>query len=670
MTEHTANHIVDTRARMLAPLAVFGVACFLFAGAVKFHVKGGDIWFSRPMGAPVTCLFLAFVGWAAARWFFGAPPAALPSKLLAALVVMLPLMGLLGVVQGATHDPAAAEDPTLLGGTLGAMLAGPRAFGSLGTTIAGILFAILALFGGYLARRITAPAAPPARADDPYAVIKAMHKHRAAQPEAVGAAAAVAEEEPPAAETERGGLFSPDAELEPAPPAAAIETARSRVEVLEEPDADEGIGEPVRAPILAGLVDQAEADEDDEPLGAAPIFATSLMHAAAEEEEAVAAVALALDDEETELLAADDEAVEPDQDDTVRILRAPALEPDEDATAEADDETDEEVEVEARFGAGVDMGDDDEDEDAVAPVDDEAAGAVEIAGGESPDLAPEWLAAPAAFHSPRAIAGLRSEASEVLDILDVDRAQESVPEAVERPRFRVKADYVREEAAADAVEEEPAGDIAVRPIVWQEVEDEPSPEAASPMVMVTEASEPADELPAPAAALEEQAPEAATLPELEPEREPEPEVAAPAVVEAQLELPDMPVQVAPDAAADESPKPRRRMRSAAKKDWASWEEEAPRERPRLRLVRSEESEEQTQIPAARSDDTYERAVALVVQEDRCSVSLLQRNMGVTFGEATALIDRMYQQGVVGPYQPTGRRDVLIGKKGAAAAEES
>ena len=40
------------------------------------------------------------------------------------------------------------------------------------------------------------------------------------------------------------------------------------------------------------------------------------------------------------------------------------------------------------------------------------------------------------------------------------------------------------------------------------------------------------------------------------------------------------------------------------------------------------------------------------------MSLLQRNLGVTFGEATALIDRMFQQGVVGPYQPTGRRDVV------------
>ena len=67
------------------------------------------------------------------------------------------------------------------------------------------------------------------------------------------------------------------------------------------------------------------------------------------------------------------------------------------------------------------------------------------------------------------------------------------------------------------------------------------------------------------------------------------------------------------------------------------------------------------------DDSYDRAVALVIAEDRCSVSLLQRNLGVTFGEATALIDRMYQQGVVGPYQPTGRRDVV--KRGKLKAED-
>ena len=156
MNATTASPIVDSRARMILPLSVFFLACFLFAGAIKFNLKGGDLWFAKPAGAPVTCSLLAVMGFLAARWFFGATPTGVPKLLLATLVVLLPLTGLLGVIQLATHDPVSSSlDATPLGGMIGSMLAGPRAFGAFGTTVAGIMFATLSLFGGYLARRIT-----------------------------------------------------------------------------------------------------------------------------------------------------------------------------------------------------------------------------------------------------------------------------------------------------------------------------------------------------------------------------------------------------------------------------------------------------------------------------------------------------------------------------------
>ena len=59
------------------------------------------------------------------------------------------------------------------------------------------------------------------------------------------------------------------------------------------------------------------------------------------------------------------------------------------------------------------------------------------------------------------------------------------------------------------------------------------------------------------------------------------------------------------------------------------------------------------------EDTYRRAVTLITDEDRCTQQLLQRSLSLTFSEATAMIERMYDEGLVGPPTPTGgRREVL------------
>lgn len=654
MTDRTANDSVDSRSRMMLPLLIFGVACFLFAGAVKFHVKGGDIWFVRPMGAPVTCLLIGFVAFVAARWFFGARPRAVPLKLLAALVVLLPLMGLFGVVQAASQP--AESDSTPLGGSLGAMLAGPRAFGSLGTTVSGILFAILALFGGYLARRITVSKVPEARRDDPYALMKAMSTKRlvTAPVESTGTAL-IGDDDEGVAEgdvDERGGLFPVDAELEPeAPETVTITEVRPMATMYSDDDDDETIAvadeveetpEPVRAPLLSGLVFAETQDDDDSDDVVMPIFRTSYSES---ENGADASVPMALSLD----VADDDEAMPAWAERTGTTLAPPVVEPDEDSGSDLDDDvTIDDGEVEASAGT----------EPVAADV-----------GGEAPDLKPEWLAAPDEFHMPRRMENEMAGGGSLFDILDVEDKTPDAPTAppprVERPRFRVKAEYVQDvppEAVEQtqmnfALNEAPAVEMA-----HDVVDEAPSVEVVR---LEDDAALPVAEA-GPAAfgaGVFDEAPEApvAAAPEETTPRD-----------DQQLEFP---VEGAAPTTSDEdadSTKPRRRMRSA-KKDWASWDEAPGKDRPRLRLVRADESElTQTEIvadmPAGQADDGYDRAVALVVLEDRCSVSLLQRHLGVTFGEATALIDLMYQQGVVGPYQPTGRRDVLIGKKGAAAEE--
>jgi S-DNA-T family DNA segregation ATPase FtsK/SpoIIIE len=59
------------------------------------------------------------------------------------------------------------------------------------------------------------------------------------------------------------------------------------------------------------------------------------------------------------------------------------------------------------------------------------------------------------------------------------------------------------------------------------------------------------------------------------------------------------------------------------------------------------------------DDLYEAAVDVVVRERRGSCSLLQRALGIGYGRAARLIDFMAEDGVVGQYNGSQARDVLI-----------
>jgi DNA segregation ATPase FtsK/SpoIIIE, S-DNA-T family len=59
------------------------------------------------------------------------------------------------------------------------------------------------------------------------------------------------------------------------------------------------------------------------------------------------------------------------------------------------------------------------------------------------------------------------------------------------------------------------------------------------------------------------------------------------------------------------------------------------------------------------DDLYEAAVDIVVREGRGSVSLLQRILGIGYGRAARLIDYMAEDGVVGAYNGSQAREILI-----------
>jgi len=59
------------------------------------------------------------------------------------------------------------------------------------------------------------------------------------------------------------------------------------------------------------------------------------------------------------------------------------------------------------------------------------------------------------------------------------------------------------------------------------------------------------------------------------------------------------------------------------------------------------------------DEIYEEAVRIVAQTKQASVSLLQRKLGVGYTKAARIIDMMEDEGIVGPYQGSKPREVLI-----------
>jgi DNA segregation ATPase FtsK/SpoIIIE, S-DNA-T family len=59
------------------------------------------------------------------------------------------------------------------------------------------------------------------------------------------------------------------------------------------------------------------------------------------------------------------------------------------------------------------------------------------------------------------------------------------------------------------------------------------------------------------------------------------------------------------------------------------------------------------------DPIYEQAVEIVIREQRGSTSLLQRALGIGYGKASRLIDFMAEDGIVGGYNGSNARDVLL-----------
>ena len=63
--------------------------------------------------------------------------------------------------------------------------------------------------------------------------------------------------------------------------------------------------------------------------------------------------------------------------------------------------------------------------------------------------------------------------------------------------------------------------------------------------------------------------------------------------------------------------------------------------------------------ARRSDDLYDQAVAVVLRDGKASTSYIQRRLGIGYNRAASLIERMEKEGVVGPANHAGKREILV-----------
>ncbi len=71
--------------------------------------------------------------------------------------------------------------------------------------------------------------------------------------------------------------------------------------------------------------------------------------------------------------------------------------------------------------------------------------------------------------------------------------------------------------------------------------------------------------------------------------------------------------------------------------------------------------------AASADDLYDMAVAIVLRDRKVSTSYLQRRLSVGYNRAADLVERMEREGLIGPANNVGRREILVSSREAGAS---
>ncbi len=67
-----------------------------------------------------------------------------------------------------------------------------------------------------------------------------------------------------------------------------------------------------------------------------------------------------------------------------------------------------------------------------------------------------------------------------------------------------------------------------------------------------------------------------------------------------------------------------------------------------------------------SNDLYDKAVAIVLRDRKASTSYIQRRLAIGYNRAASIIERMENEGVVGPANHAGKREILVPEDEEAA----
>ncbi|MGD9478560.1 DNA translocase FtsK [Shinella sp. G-2] len=103
----------------------------------------------------------------------------------------------------------------------------------------------------------------------------------------------------------------------------------------------------------------------------------------------------------------------------------------------------------------------------------------------------------------------------------------------------------------------------------------------------------------------------------------------------------------------------------------------------LETVTADEEEEEEEKPATGGavfdkgdiaaedgDDLYEKAVKVVMRDRKCSTSYIQRRLAVGYNRAASLVERMEKEGLVGPANHVGKREIITGERASMPPPEA
>jgi S-DNA-T family DNA segregation ATPase FtsK/SpoIIIE len=90
----------------------------------------------------------------------------------------------------------------------------------------------------------------------------------------------------------------------------------------------------------------------------------------------------------------------------------------------------------------------------------------------------------------------------------------------------------------------------------------------------------------------------------------------------------------------------------------------------LEAVTEEEDDEEEsgegEVYGDSGDDLYDQAVAVVLRDRKASTSYVQRRLGIGYNRAATLVERMENEGLIGPANHAGKREILVGGDEASA----